>query len=175
MTKPHLISPKENWKPVPKWSDYEVSNLGKVRSLKFGKKRILKPWLDDGYPRVRLSQDGKRTMPFVHCLVLEAFVGPRPKNAEACHFDGTRNNNAVENLRWDTNSGNQRDKVRHGTDCRGNKHPRSELTNGQVLWIYRKKGKLTQKEIAERVGLSRAAIANIHAGRSWSWLTKEAA
>lgn len=32
----------EYWKPIPGYEEYEVSNLGRVRSLKFGKMRILK-------------------------------------------------------------------------------------------------------------------------------------
>jgi hypothetical protein len=40
---------------------------------------------------------------------------------DGCHNDGDPFNNAVTNLRWDTRSGNLRDKIAHGTDYQLNK------------------------------------------------------
>lgn len=54
-------------------------------------------------------------MRLVHRLVLEAFVGPCPEGMEGCHGDGDPTNNSLGNLRWDTATSNQLDKVRHGT------------------------------------------------------------
>lgn len=51
---------------------------------------------------------------YVHRLVLEAFVGPCPDGMVACHWDDNPENNHLNNLRWDTESSNQRDKVRNG-------------------------------------------------------------
>lgn len=119
----------EEWRPVVGYEGYyEVSNLGRVRSLDrrvsngSGNTRIargvmLKPSLRDGfkYYVVNLGHGrGRRRTVQVHILVLEAFVGPRPDGLIACHNDGIHLNNRSSNLRWDTYSENLRDQVRHG-------------------------------------------------------------
>lgn len=116
----------ETWLPVVGWEGlYEVSDQGRVRSLPrevaFGERtrvvpsRILKPGRDvHGKLYVNLSNGSLRRVQRVHRLVLEAFVGPRPEGMEGCHFDDDNENNRLSNLRWDTHSGNMRDKVRNG-------------------------------------------------------------
>lgn len=74
--------------------------------------QILKPTVNgDGYARVALSGRCRS----VHQLVLESFVGPRPEGMQACHGDGVGTHNHLGNLRWDSISENQFDRVRHGT------------------------------------------------------------
>jgi hypothetical protein len=59
----------------------------------------------------------------VHVLVLTAFAGPRPPGLQACHFpDGTKSNNALANLRWDTPASNCQDKVAQGVAPVGERH-----------------------------------------------------
>ncbi len=105
---------------------YEVSNLGDVRSLASvnGGGRVLKPYTAvDGYHLVDLfgSTGARRRAARVHCLVLEAFVGPRPDGMYGCHNDGNPQNNLLSNLRWDTPRNNSLDKVIHGRDYNANK------------------------------------------------------
>lgn len=117
----------ERWRAIPGYEGaYEVSDQGRVRSVprRDGrgwriKGRVLaeRP-LPNGYLRVSLWKQGKGSDPYIHRLVLLAFVGPAPQGTEACHGDGVRTNNRLENLRWDTPSGNAADKKRHGTDRR---------------------------------------------------------
>lgn len=59
---------------------------------------------------------------YVHHLVLEAFVGPRPAGQEGLHGDGNPANNRAANLRWGTRAQNSDDAVRHGT------HPQAKKT-----------------------------------------------
>jgi hypothetical protein len=100
------------WKPVLGFEGfYEVSNQGQVRNARTG--RVLRPGPSNfGHLSVVLGRGNTR---MVHALVLEAFVGPRPKGKESCHFDGNPANNRLENLRWGTRSENNLDAVRHGT------------------------------------------------------------
>ena len=75
---------KEQWKPVVGYEGlYEVSNLGRVKSLSrevvgnggstyMTKERILKP-ASKKYPQVSLSKDGTQKSYRVHTLVVEAF------------------------------------------------------------------------------------------------------
>ena len=110
----------EVWKPIPGYKGYEVSNLGRVRSLDRylpdGRRRkgtVLRASIDTGgYPTVTLGHRGQHR---VHRIVMLAFCGPVPEGKEVCHLDGNRQNNAIPNLRYDTRLNNIKDAVRHGT------------------------------------------------------------
>lgn len=115
----------EEWRPVVGWEGlYEVSNTGLVRSLDrmvwngfatyCWKGRLLRGH-SGGRPAVNLQYRDRKRGVQVGVLVLEAFVGPRPEGTNCCHWDGNPKNNCVSNLRWDTQSANLLDAVRHGT------------------------------------------------------------
>lgn len=93
-----------------------------------------------GHLWVILCVRGKEFKRYIHHLVLEAFVGPRPIGMEACHFPDRcpRNNNAW-NLRWGTKKDNHADMVRHGTrmDSRGERNGQAELTDEKVIEMRR--------------------------------------
>lgn len=135
----------EEWKPVVGFEGvYEVSNLGRVRSLdrvyyqtsRGGcfhphkrKGQLLRPGLTSvGYPSVVLGR--KRGTFLVHRLVAEAFIGPCPEGCEVRHKDGTRNNNTADNIEYGTRKENMADARRHGTLIQGHdshrKVPREE-------------------------------------------------
>lgn len=115
------------WRPIVGYEGYyEVSDGGEVRSVE----RVIQQgscWVKrcgqlrsqnvdrGGRLRVSLNRNGIRTARLVHQLVAEAFHGPRPPGMECCHNDGNPLNNRAENLRWDSRSENQFDRVRHGT------------------------------------------------------------
>lgn len=69
----------------------------------------------NGHKQVLLHRDGKQYKCFVHALVLEAFVAPRPDGMVCCHNNGDPADNRVENLRWGTASDNMQDSLKHGT------------------------------------------------------------
>ena len=95
---------KEIWKPILNYEGlYEVSNWGRVKSLKFGKERILKPGTNKyGYLIVILCKNGKVKSFSVHRLVAEAFL-PNPHNYPCVnHKDECKTNNNVNNLEWCT-------------------------------------------------------------------------
>lgn len=106
------------WRVVPGFSTYEVSDAGQVRSLRSGKPIVLSQWVDGrGYPTVHAMPDGttKRRKVDVHTMVALAFIGPRPGGHHVRHLDGDSLNNAAANLSYGTVSENIRDQVRHGT------------------------------------------------------------
>ena len=122
------LATREEWRPVVDWESlYEVSNLGRVRSMKRSRRggngsvavrggRILKAGMTNGYEHVTLSDPSCRKNARVHVLMLESFVGPRPESRmHGCHDDGNSRNNNVGNLYWGTPKQNYQDKVRHGT------------------------------------------------------------
>jgi hypothetical protein len=87
----------EIWKKNENYKDYEVSNLGRVKSLKFGKEFILKQSKNKaGYYLVHIKQKKY----YVHLLVAEFFLNHKPlryKNS-INHIDFNKSNNTLENL-----------------------------------------------------------------------------
>lgn len=78
--------------------------------------RILKPGsLRGKHLYVNLRNDGgKRRTRYVHQLVLEAFVGPRPEGQEVRHLNDEPKDNRLVNLAYGTASANMHDRVRNG-------------------------------------------------------------
>lgn len=108
---------------------------------------------------------------YVHRLVLEAFRGKPKPGQEGRHMDGNTQNNALTNLRWGSRSRNMRDKRRHGTDNRGERHPKVKLTTSQVNQLRRSyKRDPYYGFIADwsaRLNVSRTAVSWAVHNRSW--------
>lgn len=106
---------EEIWKPIPGFIDYEASNLGRIRSLKRRKPKILIPFYNrGGYLQVGLHQCGRTNLKLVHRLVLWAHEG-HPKGRECDHINRVRDDNRLENLRWVTRRENLRNTIRNMT------------------------------------------------------------
>lgn len=104
----------EEWRPIPGYEDlYEVSDKGRVRSLRSGTRiadkenRIMKTKYDhNGYLRVNLHKDGRQKSELVSRMVAKAFV-PNPNGyPEVGHDDDNKLNNTPENLYWTTQQEN---------------------------------------------------------------------
>lgn len=111
----------EIWRAIAGFEGrYEVSDLGRVRSLvksaRWGDEpRILRPGGNGstGHLSVYLGAGHKC---YVHRLILLAFEGEPPPNAEALHGDGDCANNRHTNLRWGTRRENLIDRTAHNAD-----------------------------------------------------------
>ena len=93
---------EEVWKDVSGYEGlYQVSNKGRVKSLKFGKERIMKPCNNGrGYLFILLCKNGNRKKNKVHRLVAKAFLSNLDNLPEVNHKDENKTNNCVENLEW---------------------------------------------------------------------------
>jgi hypothetical protein len=90
----------EIWKDIPTYEgEYQVSNTGKVRSLKSNKE--LKQSLSSGYYGVTLSQNGIVKGKRIHQLMAMAFLGHKPNKYKYVidHIDNDKLNNDLINLR----------------------------------------------------------------------------
>lgn len=94
---------KEVWKHINGYEDYMVSNLGRVKSLKYEKEKILRPGNNgDGYLFVTLYKNTKKKHYLVHLLVAQAFI-PNPDNLPIInHKNEIKTDNSVSNLEWCT-------------------------------------------------------------------------
>lgn len=103
----------EIWKPVIGYEGlYEVSNLGRVKSLNYkrtGNKKILKPRINNkGYIHYCLSKNGKSEYLLAHRIVWSAFNGEIPKKYVINHLDYNPLNCTLSNLECVTQSQNMR-------------------------------------------------------------------
>ena len=116
---------QEQWKQIKEFNgEYEVSNLGRVRSMKryngiIGRimPQTRQPSGRGGkltYFAVMLHMNNKSYCRKVHRLVAEAFI-PNPDNLpQINHKDGCKTNNHVSNLEWCTYQANMQHAVRTG-------------------------------------------------------------
>jgi hypothetical protein len=104
----------EIWKPIIGFEGlYEVSNLGRVRSLR--RKIIMSARKrNDGYMSCTLSNGGIVKNKLIHRLVAEAFIPNNEDKPEVNHVDGNKQNNFKNNLQWVTASENQRHSIKIG-------------------------------------------------------------
>jgi len=100
----------EIWKDIEGYPNYQVSNMGRVKSLNYlrtGKEKILKSCNNNkGYIYVNLYKEGKQKHYLIHRLVAQAFI-PNPDNLpEVNHKNENPTDNRVENLEWCTSQYN---------------------------------------------------------------------
>lgn len=109
----------EVWKPIKGYEGcYEISNLGRVKSLarkvksgRITKEIILVPIRNShGYLQVDLCLNGKMKHHKIHRLVAEAFIPQNNETKETVnHKDYNKSNNRVDNLEWLSNRENVQD------------------------------------------------------------------
>ena len=172
------------WRDVVGFLGYRVSTYGNVESCwqfqgggygrpgRFVLSNIwhpLSPDVDErGRRRFTLRRNNKSYKRFAANLVLEAFVGPRPKGLDCCHWDGINSNDRLDNLRWDTKSSNMLDKRRHGTARAGEEHPRAKLTTQKVRQIRKRRARgESLTAIAADVGVTPTMVMYVAQRKNW--------
>lgn len=118
----------------------------------------------NGYMVFRHSEPGRTPVTVSsHVAVCEAFHGPKPSPAhEVAHENGDKRDNRAANLSWKTRAENHADKLRHGTDSRGEKHGACKLSDQDVRDIRASKG--SHASLARQYGVSAVHIYQIRAG-----------
>ena len=170
------------WKAIPSFPGYEVSDCGQVRR---GERLLSQSFNVSGYPRVTLSLLGKSKTRVVHALVAEAFLGARPQGMQICHNDGVKTNNNVSNLRFATPKDNEADKVAHGTRATGarngshtkpyrrpigSSHGMAKIDEATVKEIKSDLASMPNRSgavIAKKYGVSIHTVSLIRIGKIW--------
>lgn len=102
---------KEEFKPIPGFPNYLISNYGYVLNEKFGREMTLSPTMW-GDLTVGLTHNNKTKTFRVHRLVAEAFLDGYDDNYEVEH-EGEKTDNCVLNLKMGTRKkGGRRKKVK---------------------------------------------------------------
>ena len=174
---------QEQWRSITGYDGiYEVSNLGRVRSLdrwvRYKNGRVqhypgtIKTLHEFGgcvgnrYHSVALSRNARLSTRYVHHLVAEEFIGPRPVGHDVCHNDNSRKNNNVLNLRYDTRAGNFADKHAAGT-IPTDKNNILDVTDVRLIRTKLDEG-MKGQDIAALFKVTPSTISQIKTGRIWS-------
>jgi hypothetical protein len=171
---------EELWKSIPDFPDYEISNLGRVKSsysknklLKWNVQKVSKTSDKYKYVFVKLQKNKQSFSRGVASLVLTAFVGPCPDKMEACHNDGNSLNNCIDNLRWDSHLNNMQDCVKHGTYSSppiyvGEDSPRAKLSWVQIRAIRTREYVVgLNNRLSEEFGVTASTISAIRSNKLW--------
>jgi hypothetical protein len=159
----------EEWRPVPGYEGlYEVSSLGRIRSLYRGGRYLSTKGTDEsGYAVVSLTRGGCRHTYTLHRLVCRAFRGePNVLHREAAHLDGDKTNCCASNLKWVSRAENEYHKRFHGTHQAGRGSAKLSETDIPVI---RERGRAGEgaTAIARDYPVSHHGIQKILNGRNW--------
>lgn len=170
---------EEAWRPIVGLEAYySVSSLGRIRrdggnkGARIG--RILKLWTHPrGYVYVRLCVNRAYSGHTIHSLVAAAFIGPRPDGHEVNHINGDKTDNRAANLEYVTpqeNKAHSWNVIQHRPRRqRGSEHPRSRLTEADVLEMRRLAAEgVTRAEIGRRYGVYASGVSDIVNRRTWT-------
>ena len=156
---------KEEWRDIVGYENlYQISNLGNVKSLKYGKERILKPAKDGKkYSIVNLCKQGKMKTYKVHRLVAQAFI-PNPNNfRELNHIDEDKTNNCVSNLEYCDSKHNCNYGTRNKRIAESNiNHPNKSK---QVMCVETGKIYPSTMEIQRQLGFASSNISAVCIGK----------
>jgi hypothetical protein len=173
------------WRVIPFFSNYEVSEYGDVRRKESSPTRKrhhqYKPYVNvDGYLAIGLiNDDGEKKTSLIHRLVALAFIGvPEDDNLEVAHNNGSRLFNHPSNLRWATRLENHADLQVHERALKGERNGRAKITEDDVHYIRREYRAIKTHgsgrkvgELDEMFGMSRSTILQIAKGKSWSHIS----
>ena len=158
---------EEVWKDVVGFEGiYQVSNLGKVKSLKFGKEKYLSITKSSiGYLNTKLQLNKKNKSFLVHRLVAETFIKNEFNKPCVNHINGIKTDNRIENLEWCTHKENTEHSLKNDLRKTGCNHKQSKLSLKDIEYIrknYKEKDKKNGGyKLAEMFGVSRNCISNI--------------
>ena len=174
---------KEEFKVIPDFPAYRVSNYGRIQSrwkrgAFFSGFQIKDKWKDlptrpdaGGYLQIHLCDGyGKIKTARLHNLVAELFLGKKQVDKIVIrHLDSNPSNNTVDNLAYGTYAENENDKIENGTW--NTRNGGAKITPLQVSEIReRLSNRESHNSLALEFGVSRPTISRIANNKTWRWL-----
>jgi HNH endonuclease len=168
--------------PIPDFPGYRVGDDGSVWSswkLVYGgilgaSSEITDEWhqlstyCGNYHPSVVLVRNRQPHTKTVHVIVLETFTQPRRSGLVCRHKNGIGTDCRLENLEWGTPAENEADKIRHGTDGKGERIHCHVLVASQIPGIrLRLAAGESNSSIARDLGLHHSTISQIRRGVTW--------
>ncbi len=171
----------EEWRNIPGFEGlYEVSNLGRVRSVsrvfsrlsRYGIRvnqplhgRVLRPMVTGTHLRVGLHIDDKQAQYSIHVLVAMAFIPGWEKRLHVHHKDGNGTNNAPDNLECMEPGDHAR------LHLEGEGAHKAKLCESDIYAIRELLAEgVRQVDIARTFSVHKTTIRDIKQGKTWKHL-----
>jgi hypothetical protein len=166
----------EEWRSVEGFEGrYEVSNMGRVRSLgttpRHPAKVLRIRWARNGYGRVNITPLGGTVQTKnVHRLVAQAFLPRAPGTECVNHIDANKRNNCALNLEWSTLSDNNRHATVFGRRHASTNPKRAHKLTAEIAESIRadRRSGMTTSQVASKYGISSTVARRIHNGEIWA-------
>jgi hypothetical protein len=161
----------EIWKTIKDYSDYQISNYGRIKSFKLDKingkiRKLTKMTI--GYFCIILSKNGIEKLKYIHILKYETFVGVIPKGYIVHHIDGNPENNDLDNFRL------MSEEEHKSLHVIGESNYFSKLKEKEVIQIHKLlKLKFKNIEISKIYKVNPVSISDIKNGKSWNYIYKQ--
>ena len=129
---------------------------------------MMKPYLDkDGYHRVSIMTDDtkKKKKVIISRKVYETYGDKSVQGLVVRHLDGNKNNNHISNLDVGTVLENNKDKQKHGTQCRGESSGLAKLKEKDIPFIRDRSTPI--KVLMEKYSISKPLVDKIRARSIW--------
>jgi len=168
---------KEEWRVIIGFTNYSVSNLGRVKNNITGKLRKVN--MNYGYNNVNLyTNDHKESHMKVHRLVATAFLPNEKVDGKdfVNHIDGNKYNNRSDNLEWVTSKENRQHAMNTDLiDDKGENNGNAVTTDEEVTGICKdlELDTLTNREIAKKHGVLISTVYNVLYRVRWIHISKD--
>lgn len=147
---------KEEWKSIPNYEGlYEVSSLGRVKSLIYRKEKIKKLTLEKkGYLVTHLSNNGLKKTFRVHQLVAMAFLNHKTdgNNLVVDHINSIKSDNSLGNLQIMSNINNI---------LKGKKLSNVITNKDKIEAIYKLDSNFNRTKLAIDLGITRVHVQRV--------------
>lgn len=146
----------EEWKEIPEYSNYRISNKGRIHNIKTN--NILQQVITCGYYKATLCQNGVKKDIMIHKLVYSVFADDFniKENEVIDHIDGNKLNNDFNNLRKITLSENVRAALYETKTNQNAKRVGQYTLDGQFIKEFP-----SAREAAKQLGLDASVISKV--------------